>query len=392
MGNSLKCFNPSAISKSPPKELLPPWLSPSNPFSKSRKSAAAAEPPKKTSEVFDDSYIKQQAQIATMLYQHHLQQNNGGASDLISILDRSVSTRSPLSSYSSSRNQKKFPKRSQSVSSSNPMSSLHLPHQDVGNDEQEKKHFVLVHGGGLGAWCWYKMIALLKEGKCEVDAIDLTGSGSNFCDINSITTLSHYAKPLTDFLANLPHDNKVILVGHDLGGACISHAMEMYPTKVSKAIYVAATMLCNDQSALDIFSQQACLSDINQRAQKFIYANGKQHQPTAIDFDKSLLEDFLFNRSPSKDVALASVSMRSVPFGPVTHKLSLSATNYGSIPRFYIKTDDDFAIPEPVQDAMIQSSPPKQVFHLKGSDHSPFFSKPQALYRLLTEISNIPEK
>lgn len=67
----------------------------------------------------------------------------------------------------------------------------------------------MVHGGGFGAWCWYKMIALLKEGKCEVDAIDLTGSGSNFCDINSITSISQYAKPLTDFLANLPHDNKV---------------------------------------------------------------------------------------------------------------------------------------------------------------------------------------
>lgn len=51
---------------------------------------------------------------------------------------------------------------------------------------------------------------------------------------------------------------QVILVGHDVGGACISHAMEMHPTKVCKAIFVAATMLCNDQSALDIFSQQVC--------------------------------------------------------------------------------------------------------------------------------------
>lgn len=126
MGNSLTCFSPSTISKSPPKELLPPWLSPANPFSKSRKSATVSSSPKKTSEVFDDSYIKQQAQIATMLYHHHLQNNGGG--DLINILDRSVSTRTPLSS-SPSKNQKKFSKRSQSVSSSNPLSSLHLSHQ-----------------------------------------------------------------------------------------------------------------------------------------------------------------------------------------------------------------------------------------------------------------------
>lgn len=93
-----------------------------------------------------------------------------------------------------------------------------------------------------------------------------------------------------------------------------------------------------------------------------------------------------------QDIALASVSMRAVPFAPVTEKLSLSAANYGSISRFYIKTDDDFAIPGPLQEAMIQSSSPKLVFQLKGSDHSPFFSKPQALHRLLTEISNLPQK
>lgn len=51
---------------------------------------------------------------------------------------------------------------------------------------------------------------------------------------------------------------QVILVGHDLGGACVSYAMEMHPTKISKAVFVAATMLTNNQSALDIFSQQVC--------------------------------------------------------------------------------------------------------------------------------------
>ncbi|KAG8363048.1 hypothetical protein BUALT_BualtUnG0010700 [Buddleja alternifolia] len=103
-------------------------------------------------------------------------------------------------------------------------------------------------------------IALLKEDKCEVDAIDLTGSGLHFCDINSIKTIQEYAKPLIDFLAKLA-DNKEagVLVGHDIGGACISYAMELYPSKVSKAIFVAATMLSNDQSALDIFSHQVCL-------------------------------------------------------------------------------------------------------------------------------------
>ncbi|KAL6538790.1 hypothetical protein OROMI_025116 [Orobanche minor] len=256
-------------------------------------------------------------------------------------------------------------------------------------DEPESKHFVLVHGGGFGAWCWYKIIALLQESKHKVDAIDLSGSGANSCDINSIKTLADSATPLTHFLANLAPNKEVILVGHDLGGACISYAMEMYPTKVSKAIFVAATMLINGQTTLDIFSQWSCSSDISRRARKFLYVDGMNRQPTAIDFDKSLLQDFLFNRTPSKDIALAKVSMRPVPFAPLTDGLSLSASNYGSISRFYVKTYDDYAITPSLQESMIQSSTPKQVFELRNSDHSPFFSRPQALYRLLTEISNL---
>lgn len=49
---------------------------------------------------------------------------------------------------------------------------------------------------------------------------------------------------------------KVILVGHDFGGACISYAMEMFPLKISKAVFVAAAMLTSGQSTLDIISQQ----------------------------------------------------------------------------------------------------------------------------------------
>ncbi|GLU10931.1 hypothetical protein SLE2022_277070 [Rubroshorea leprosula] len=86
-----------------------------------------------------------------------------------------------------------------------------------------------------------------------------------------------------------------------------------------------------------------------QRAGSFLYANGNDHPPTAVELDKSLPRNLLFNQSPSKDVALASVLM-----------------------------------------SMVNSSPPVKVFCFKGADHSPFFSKPQSLHKLLVEISKIP--
>lgn len=45
-------------------------------------------------------------------------------------------------------------------------------------------------------------------------------------------------------------------MGHDFGGACISYAMELFRSKVAKAIFVAAAMLTNGQSALDMLNQQ----------------------------------------------------------------------------------------------------------------------------------------
>ncbi|XP_073021646.1 putative methylesterase 13, chloroplastic [Primulina eburnea] len=387
MGNSFTCFSqtPQRTPKPPSSsfDLLPPWMSPSSFKSSRKKEPSPPSSSSKSDQIFDDSYIKQQAQIASMLYQHHLQNN----SDILHHLNRSVSTKNPPSS----KKQKNLSMRSRSVSSSiHQQSSPLFIQESLTSEGNDKKHFVLVHGGGFGAWCWYKIIALLKEANCGVDAIDLTGSGANFCDINSITTLEEYSKPLLDFLVDLEDGKQVILVGHDIGGACVSYAMELHPTKVSKAIFVAATMLADSQSALDVFSQKKLLSELNQRAQNFLYSNGKNQPPTAIDFDKSLLEDFLFNRTPSKDIALASVTMRTIPFGPLAQKLTFSKANYGSIPRFYVKTDEDFAIPLPLQEQMIQSNPPTRTFQLKGSDHSPFFSKPQALQKILLEVSYLP--
>ncbi|KAK6155008.1 hypothetical protein DH2020_009256 [Rehmannia glutinosa] len=263
---------------------------------------------------------------------------------------------------------------------------------DIKIENLETNHFVLVHGGGFGAWCWYKTIALLEEAGYKVTAVDLTGSGIHSFDTNSITSLSQYVKPLTDILEKLTDGEKVILVGHDFGGACISYAMELFPSKVSKAVFLAAAMLSSGQSALDMFSEKGSyvFDSVFLLGSGFLYANGNNQSPTGIDFDKSLLRDLLFNQSPSKDVALASVSMRPIPFSPVLEKLSLSEPNHGSVRRFYIETLEDNAIPVVVQESMVNKSPPERVFHLKGADHAPFFSKPQALHKHLVEISRIP--
>ncbi|KAJ4961988.1 hypothetical protein NE237_021898 [Protea cynaroides] len=367
MGNLFACFSSKEVKKKPPKRY-------SNP-----PSAVAAVSSNRSNrnryskrENREDSLTQEQALAAALLLHQH--QQNGTPS-----FDRSASLRYPApgSKQSLPRSSSSRPR-----SLTDPLVQPHqLVNQDLKLDDLETRHFVLVHGGGFGAWCWYKTIALLEESGFNVDAVDLTGSGIHSYDSNSITSLSQYVKPLTTFLEKLGNGEKVILVGHDIGGACISYAMELFPFKVAKAVFIAASMLTSGQSALEMFSQQADSNDLLRSAQIFLYANGKDYPPTAIDLDKALLRDLLFNQSPAKDVALASVSMRPIPFAPVLEKLSLSDSNYGSVRRFYIETPEDNAIPLSLQQNIINSNFPEKVFRLKGSDHSPFFSKPQALHK-----------
>lgn len=253
------------------------------------------------------------------------------------------------------------------------------------------KKFVLVHGEGFGAWSWYKTIALLEEVGLAPTALDLRGSGIDRTDTNSVTTLADYSKPLTDYLENLPEDEKVILVGHSSGGASVSYALEHFSQKISKAVFLCATMVSDGQRPFDVFAEELGSSELFLKESEFlIYGNGKDEPPTAFMFGNLQLKGLYFNQTPTKDVALATVSMRPISLGPIMEKLSLSPENYGKGRRFFIQTLDDRALSPDVQEKLVRENPPEGVFKIKGSDHCPFFSKPQSLHKILLEIAQIP--
>lgn len=76
-------------------------------------------------------------------------------------------------------------------------------------EKLETKKIILIHGEGFGAWCWYKIVSLLEEQGMLPVALDLSGSGMNNEETNSITSIAHYAKPLIEYLKSLPETEKV---------------------------------------------------------------------------------------------------------------------------------------------------------------------------------------
>ncbi|KAF8404278.1 hypothetical protein HHK36_009160 [Tetracentron sinense] len=206
------------------------------------------------------------------------------------------------------------------------------------------KHFVLVHGACHGAWCWHKLVTLLKLAGHKATALDLGASGINPKRIDEIVSISDYLQPLMEFLASLPQEEKVILAGHSFGGFCVSLAMERFPGNISVAVFVTAFM------------------------------------PSITNQPGPIVQE---------DLTLATMLVR--PTGLFIEELSkeslLSEEKFGSVSRVYVVCDKDEVIKEDYQRWMIDNSPVKEVKLITGADHMPMFSKPQELFLCFIEIA-----
>jgi len=75
-----------------------------------------------------------------------------------------------------------------------------------------KPHFVLVHGIGGGAWCWYKIRCLMENSGYKVSCIDLKSAGIDHSHADSLLSFHDYNQPLMDFLSALPEKEQVLIL------------------------------------------------------------------------------------------------------------------------------------------------------------------------------------
>lgn len=72
-----------------------------------------------------------------------------------------------------------------------------------------RPHFVLVHGIGGGAWCWYKIRTLMGSSGYRVSCINLKSAGTDPSDADSVLSFDDYNKPLMDLMSSIPETEKV---------------------------------------------------------------------------------------------------------------------------------------------------------------------------------------
>lgn len=251
------------------------------------------------------------------------------------------------------------------------------------------KHFVLVHGAGHGAWCWYKLVPLLRSSGHNVTTIDLAASGIDPGQISDLQSISDYIRPLRDLLASLPPNEKVILVGHSLGGFALSQTMERLPSKISVAVFLTAFMP-GPSLNISTLNQERVRRQTDTLDTRFTFDNGPNNPPTSFIFGPKHLLLRLYQLSPIEDWTLATTLMRETRLftdQELSRDLVLTREKYSSVKRVFIIAEKDLILEKDFQQWMIQKNPPNEVKEILGSDHMSMMSKPKELWACLQRIS-----
>jgi len=107
-------------------------------------------------------------------------------------------------------------------------------------------HFVLIHGGAHGAWCWQP---LLEHLDAPALAVDLPGRAGRPGDLEALAVRDFAAAVVEDIeKAGL---SRVVLVGHSMAGLTIPLVLERIPERIASVVFVSCVLPREGQSVLD---------------------------------------------------------------------------------------------------------------------------------------------
>ncbi|KFN03019.1 alpha/beta fold hydrolase [Bacillus clarus] len=232
--------------------------------------------------------------------------------------------------------------------------------------------YVFVHGAWQGEWVWELVKPQLETLGHTVVTLDLPGSGKDMTPSPNIT-LHSYVDAVTNIINQ--QNEKIILVGHSMGGIVITQTAEYIPNKIDKLVYLCAFLPRNGESLRS----------------KLEGETGPQFSINENDMTAELIPELIEQTflNATEDEAIKDASfkqMRPQPLGPFQQELKISEENFGTINRIYIETTLDRTIPIDFQRRMNTETPCTKIITMEA-DHSPFFSKITELAHHLNQLS-----
>uniref|UniRef100_A0A0E0FUA1 AB hydrolase-1 domain-containing protein n=1 Tax=Oryza nivara TaxID=4536 RepID=A0A0E0FUA1_ORYNI len=251
------------------------------------------------------------------------------------------------------------------------------------------KHLVLVHGACIGGWTYFKVATRLRSAGYRVTAPDLGASGVDPRPLREVPTFRDYTAPLLGLLGSLPPGEKVVLVGHSLGGINVALAAELFPDKIAAAVFLCAFMpdhTSRPSHVLEKFIEGKWLDWMDT---EFKPQDAEGKLPTSMLFGPQIAQERLMQLCSPEDVTLAGslLRMSSMFVEDLQKQQPFTEGRYGSVRKVYVVVNQDLAIPEGFQRWMIGNSPVDEVKEIDAADHLVMLSRPDELARCLADIA-----
>lgn len=233
--------------------------------------------------------------------------------------------------------------------------------------------FVLVHGAWHGEWCWDKIVPSLQDAGHRVLTFDLPGHGKDKTPPSEVT-LKNYTDHLCSILDN--ESERVILVGHSMGGIVITQTAEYRPEKIQLLVYLCAFLPTNEQTLLQILE-----NDKKESPPAVVLSEDK----TNLELKDDLIKDTFYGECSESDIFEAKRKLCVQPLLPFITPVRITEDHFEKVPRVYIETLKDNAISILCQREMCTKTPCRKIITL-DTDHSPFFSQPEVLSSHLKKL------
>ncbi len=241
--------------------------------------------------------------------------------------------------------------------------------------------FILIHGAWHGGWCWDEVVPLLRNAGHTVVAPDLPGMGHDKTPLAKVD-LSKWTLFVSDLVVQA--FEPVVLVGHSRGGIVISEVAEIVPDRIQTLVYLAAFLTPDGKTLGDMLAMVPGRPVVTGAI-----VMGDDRISSSIAPGK--VGPVFYNTTSDALSARAGALLGGEPMMSFTTKVNVSAARYGRVKRAYIECSEDNAIPVELQRKMREALPCSPVVTL-ATDHSPFYSAPEALCRALIEIEAASRK
>lgn len=236
---------------------------------------------------------------------------------------------------------------------------------------------ILVHGAWHDASCWRLVKPLLAAAGIQVHTPDLPGHGKSELP-PARSTMKAYVSEIVDLVRAC--EEPVTLLGHSMSGMVITAVASTLPAPLHELIYLCAYL---PQPGDSIFSLIPRIREHEPLAPiELAMQLGPDKRTCAVEQDQ--IRPLFYGAAPPKIAAEAVEHFAIQGSLPLAAALTFDRQQVESLKLRYICCQKDRVIPFHHQRRMAAQYPSCQV-DLLDSDHSPFFSQPQALADLLIQ-------